>query len=292
MFSIFTDTSSNLSDKYLLENDIKAIPLTYLLDGVEFEGISNLEDFDGHDYYTKLRHTSEVNTSQIPPQRYVEAFTPALEAGNDILFVGMSSGISGSFGAASVAAEMLRQDFPERKICLVDTLAASLGEGIFVMDAVKMRNDGVDVEKAAELLTENRKYMYQAVVVDDLKHLHRTGRVSAKAALIGSVLNIKPLLKGDPAGTLVVVDKVRGKKNGIKYMAEKYAQLVENPGEQVVGIVHADAPDDADMLEKLIMESKPPKQIIKIIYEPVTGSHVGPGTVALFYKGGADVREH
>ncbi|MCQ2538012.1 MAG: DegV family protein [Lachnospiraceae bacterium] len=292
MFAIFTDTSSNLPSEFLTKNDIKAIPLTYLLDGEEHSGITNPDEFDGHDYYTKIRHASEVQTSQIPPQRYIDSFSPALEAGCDILFIGMSSGISGSFNAASIAAEQLRADFPDRKICLVDTLAASLGEGIYVMDAVKLRDDGVDVEKAAEIIEDNKKNMYQVVVVEDLKYLHRTGRVSAKAAIIGSVLNIKPILKGDPAGTLVVIDKVSGKKNGIKYLAEKYKELVVNAEEQVVGIVHADAPEDADLLEKLINEINPPKELIKITYEPVTGSHVGPGTVALFYKGGADVREH
>lgn len=290
MFAIFTDTSANLPTPWLQQHGVQAVPLSYVIGGKEYF-CTDTEAFDGDTFFQELREATEVSTSQVPPQRYIDCFTPALERGEDILFVGMSSGISGSFNAAVMAAQMLRSDFPERQIRLIDTLAASLGEGIFVMDAVALRDAGKSLDETAELLDCAQQSMYQVVVLDDLKFLHRTGRVSGKAAVVGTVLNIKPLLKGNSEGQLVVCGKARGKKHALRELAERYALLCENAGEQTVGIAYTDCPEDAEALAGMIRKSHRPKELLVVQYEPVTGSHVGPGTVALFFKGANGVRE-
>jgi len=290
MFTIFTDTSANLPTPYVKKHNVQVIPFTYFMEGVEHCCLDT-ETFDSQTYFAKIKQGVEVTTSQIPPQRYIESFTPVLERGEDVLFVSMSSGISGSYASAVIAAEQLRPEYPERKICLVDTLAASLGEGIIVMDAIALRDAGKEADEAEKILKDSLQSLYQTVLLDDLKHLHRTGRISGKAAVIGSVLNIKPILKGSPEGQLVVSGKVRGKKNGLQHLAKLYAELSTNQSEQTVCIAYTDSSEDADCLAKLIKAAAPPKDIMIVCYEPVTGSHLGPGSIALFFKGADGVRE-
>ena len=196
-----------------------------------------------------------------------------------------SSGISGSYSSAETAANELREQYPERKIITVDTLSASLGEGLFVIRAGEMMREGADMEEIAREIINMRHKMCQVFTVDDIMHLRRTGRLSNIAAMIGSVLNIKPLLKGDGEGKIVCFQKVRGKKNALKAIAAKYDELVENAADQIVGIAHADCSDDAAALAEMIRVKNPPKQIMTVCYEPVTGAHVGPGALALFFMG-------
>lgn len=158
-------------------------------------------------YFAAMKKGERVTTSQVPPQRYIDAFTPVLEAGNDILFVGMSSGISGSYASSEIAAAQLRETFPERTIRTVDTLGASMGEGIPVMHAVEWRAEGLGINEIADRLLDERACMYQGVLLDDLMYLSRGGRLSGAKAVIGTVLGIRPLLKGNDRGELVVCGK-------------------------------------------------------------------------------------
>ena len=265
------------------------IPICYQMDGVECTE-PPAGKFDGVAYYNALREGIRVTTSQIPPQRYVDFFTPLLSEGGDVLFVGMSSGISGSYQSAEIAAKELRETFPDRRIRLVDTFGASLGEGLLVMLAAKCREEGMDLDAIADRLLDQRKYVCQLLMVDDLFHLKRTGRVSGASAVIGSVLGIKPILKGSPEGQIVLSVRVRGRKHAIRAMAEKYRLLARDPQLQTVGIAHADCPEDAAYLAELLCQDRPPKEILQVCYEPVTGSHTGPGALALFFMGDADVR--
>lgn len=289
-FSIVTDTSANLPSAYLREHGIGVIPLSYNIHGQELTCLDT-EKFDGGSYYSAIRSGAKVMTSQITPQLYLDTLTPILESGQDVLFVGMSSGISGSFNSAQIASVQLRESFPERKIRLVDTLAASLGEGILVMRAVKYRSGGMSIDKAADLLTEKRRGVYQAVMLEDLMYLHRGGRISGAKAIIGTVLGVRPILKGNSAGELIVISKARGRKAALAALLDKYISLVDKPEEQTVGIVYTDKPEQAEELAAMIREKLPPKQLLVVCYEPVTGSHVGPGTVALFFEGKDGVRE-
>ena len=288
-FSIVTDTSANLPTPWLKANDIAVIPFCYTINGREMTCLDT-EAFNGTAYYTAMRNGVSASTSQINPQAYIDSFEPILKAGNDILFVGMSSGISGSYQSAQIAMAQLRESYPEREFRLVDTLGASLGEGILVMEAAKLKNQGVSLSETARRLLTLRKNMCQIFMVDDLMFLKKTGRVSGAVALVGTMLQIKPLLKGNEKGQIVTYAKARGRRKAIEALARRYDEQVVDAGNQVVGIAHADCEKDADLLATLLMRNHPPRQILTVMYEPVTGSHVGPGTLALFFLGDSDVR--
>lgn len=288
-FAIFTDTSANLPTQLLAKHHIHVLPFQYIING-KAHTCMDTERFDGASYYGAIRAGTQVTTSQITPQLYIDGLSSVLESGTDVLFVGMSSGISGSFHSAELAAGELRAMFPRRSIQLVDTLAASLGEGIPVLHAASYRAQGKSLAETAELLRADCKRICQIFTVDDLMHLRRGGRLSGVTALVGTVLHIKPLLKGNEQGEIVTFEKVRGRKNSIEALAKRYDALVERPESQIVGVAHADCPEDAARLCELLRQNRPPKEILLVDYEPVTGSHVGPGALALFFMGGEDVR--
>lgn len=290
MFRIVTDTSANLPTAYLQQEHITIIPFTFHADGDE-QACLDLNTFDAKTFYAQMRSGTKVSTSQIPPQRYLDVLTPMLEAGEDVLFVSMSSGISGSYASGQIAARQLREEFPARKLLLVDTYSASLGEGLLVMRAVDCRREGMSIDDTYTLLRSLRHRMAQIFTVDDLRYLRRTGRLSNLEAAVGTVLQIKPLLKGDPQGKIVCFAKLRGRQRAIEAIAKRYEELVRDAQTQTVGIAHADCAPDAQILASLLRRSSyPPKQILLVDYEPVTGSHVGPGALALFFLSDDKVR--
>ncbi len=289
-YVIATDTSANLPTPYTKEHGIIVIPFTYEMNGQEHT-CTDTESFDADSYFAALKGGVRVTTSQIPPQRYIDYLTPVLAKGEDILFVGMSSGISGSYASAEVAAMQLRERFPQRKIVTIDTLGASMGEGIHVMHAVDWRAAGRTLDEAAELLMARRSEMYQGVLLDDLMYLKRGGRLSGAKAVIGTVLGIRPLLKGNSAGELVVIGKARSRKAGLAALAEKYAKLATDTANRIVSVVYTDCKEDGKALAEMIRSIAPPKKLMTLQYEPVTGSYLGPGAVALFFEGDKDVRE-
>ena len=286
-FSIMTDTSANLPDAFLRLHDIRCIPYTFMIDGAE---LGRDFVFEGRRFYDDMRRGKIVTTSQISPQRYADFFRSELEQGRDVLFVSMSSGISGSYNSACVAAEDLRAEFPERKLRLVDALGASLGEGLLAVWAVRDREAGLDVDAVADRLLERRYAMCQVFTVDDLRYLKRGGRLSNLAAAVGTVLQIKPLLKGDNEGKIVCFEKARGRRRAIEAMAEKFDKYALPVPGQTIGIAHADCGADMDYLVSLLRQKRAGLSIMKVCYEPVTGSHVGPGTLALFFEGSRDFR--
>lgn len=293
-FKIVTDTSSNLPLERISEHDVHIVPFTYYPkdNSDNLMHCIDIDSFNGKDYYESIRHGTLYNTSQISPQTFYDYIAPIAREGNDVLFISMSSGISGSFNSAMIAQGMLQEDFPEQTFLMFDTMAASLGEGIAVLKAIEYRDQGMSITECYEALKELRKCTYQVFTVEDLKHLQRTGRLSNAAMIIGTVLHIRPILKGNELGQIVNIAKVRGNKHAIKALADKYNELVKNPENQIVGIAHADNQKDADTLKELICAEKPPKEVLTVCYEPVTGSHVRPSTIALFFLGDPDVRSH
>lgn len=289
-FVIATDTSANLPTPYTRQHGILVTPFTYHIDGQEYTCLDT-ETFDGDSYFASLKGGLRVTTSQIPPQRYIDMWLPALLAGKDLVFVGMSSGISGSYASAEVAAMQLREQFPERKIYTIDTLGASLGEGIQVMHAVDWREAGLTVEETAKLLLSRRENMCQTVLLEDLMYLRRGGRLPGVTAVVGTVLGIRPMLKGSREGTFAACGKVRSRKAGLAVLAERYEKLCTEPDTRVVGIAYTDCREDAERLAEMLRGIAPPKQILLVQYEPVTGSYLGPGAVALFFEGSKDVRD-
>lgn len=290
MYLVISDTSANIDIDVLRERNIRIIPFTYYYNGADCT-CTDTSAFDGSTFYAAMRSGTRVSTSQIPPQRYVDFFSPFLEEGSDILFVSMSSGISSSYNSAMIAASELKEDFPKRSIRLVDSLGASLGEGLLALKAADFRDEGVSLEDAADRLMELRHSMCNMFTVDDLNYLRMTGRLSRISTTVGSVLNIKPLLKGDAEGKIVCFHRARGRKKAIAELAAYYKRYVQNAENQTVGIAHADCEDDARQLTGLLNAVNPPKEIMTVMYEPVTGSHVGPGTLALFFLGDAGFRE-
>ncbi|MBQ4282445.1 MAG: DegV family protein, partial [Lachnospira sp.] len=263
---------------------IKIIPFSYFIGDEEFTCLDT-ESFDGVDYYNRMLNGVRVTTSQINPQRYIDHFEPILKDGSDILFIGMSSGISGSYESAGIAANQLLEDYPDRKIILIDSLGASLGEGLLAVWAYELKEQGKSIEETAEKVSKIRDNMYQVFTVDDLKYLQRGGRISNATAIAGTVLNIKPLLKGNEHGKIVSFAKFRGRKRAIEALAKKYEELAIDQSDLIVGISHANCADDANTLKELLMKIQPPKEVVIVQHEPVTGSYLGPGALALFFQG-------
>lgn len=288
-FQIITDTASNITTKAANKYNIKVVPLTFIIDGEEFQFVDS-DKFDYDAYYNDLASGVKVSTSQVSPGQYIEMFEPILEGGEDILFVGLSSGVSGTINSAKFAAKELLEEYPDRKVRVVDSLGASLGEGILAVKAAELRDEGKDVDEVADYLDAMRYEMYQVFIVDDLKHLKRTGRLSGALATLGTMLDLKPILKGDTEGKIVVNCKARGRKQAIKALAEKYRDLVVDPENQIVGISYGGFREDAVHLANLITKIAEPKKIWLVPHEPATGSHVGPGMIGLYFRGKDDVR--
>ena len=288
-FQIFTDTSANLPSPLAREKQIGVIPFSYFVEDEE-RSCLDTEAFDGADFYGKLRSRVRISTSQINPQRYVEYLEPALRDGQDVLYVGMSSGISGSYQSAQIAAEQLREAYPAREIRTVDTLGASLGEGLIALKTAQWRDEGMSLDNTVTAALKMSRRMYQVFIVDDLFQLRQNGRLSNAASIVGTVLQIKPILKGNEQGQIVCIAKERGRRKAIRALADHYKAYVKDASQQIVGIAHADCAEDAEFLSGLIREAARPKSVLNVLYEPVTGCHVGAGTLALFFLGDEDVR--
>ena len=281
MTQLFTDTSANLPVEIIDEYGIEVVPFSYTIDGVEY--IPERE-FDGKAFYAAMRAGSEVKTSMVNAGTFIERFKTALDAGKDVLYIGMSGGISGTANAALMAKQELDEEYPDRKIVVIDTLAASLGEGLFAIKAAEQLKDGVALDAIEETIRAQVPSMCQSFTVDDLKYLKNTGRVSGAAAIIGNVLSIHPILIGDYEGKIVVKAKVRGMKRTLDALAERYAELALSKTE-TVGIAHADNEEGKAYLVQRLRDKGLTGKCLSVCYEPVTGSHVGPGTVALFFFG-------
>lgn len=281
MTQLFTDTSANLPVEIIDEYGIEVVPFSYTIDGVEY--IPERE-FDGKAFYAAMRAGSAVKTSMVNTGTFIERFKAALDAGKDVLYIGMSGGISGTANAALMAKQELDEEYPDRKIVVIDTLAASLGEGLFVIKAAEQLKDGVALDAIEETIRAQVPSMCQSFTVDDLKYLKNTGRVSGAAAIIGNVLSIHPILIGDYEGKIVVKAKVRGMKRTLDALAERYAELALSKTE-TIGIAHADNEEGKAYLVQRLRDKGLTGKCLSVCYEPVTGSHVGPGTVALFFFG-------
>ena len=287
-FVISTDTSANLPTAELERHHLALLPFSYIVNGEERQCL-DLASFDADDYYSMLRRTP-ASTSMVSMDQYMQVWRPLLEGGHDVLHIGMSSGISGAYQSAVMAARELREEYPQRRLAVFDTRAASLGEGIQVLHGATCREAGFTLDETMRELAALRPRIRQIFTVDDLMHLRRGGRVSGVAAAVGTALRIKPLLKGDAAGRIVVFGKVQGRKRAVRSLADNFAEHAELLGHWPVGIAHAGCRDEALELAAMLHASDPKARIIVVDYEPVTGSHVGPGALAMFYVAREDAR--
>lgn len=283
MIKLFTDTSANLPSEIIKKYNIGVVPFTYHVDGVTAQQDPDA-DFDGKKFYDAMRAGASVKTSMINIFDYMDAFRRSLENGDDVLYIGMSGGISGAAHSASIAVMELQDEYPDRRIAAIDTFAASLGEGLLVIKAARMIGNNVSFERVEEYISEARNTMCQFFTVDDLEYLKRGGRLSGIATLVGSLLKIKPILKGDEEGKIISCGKARGKQAALLTLAEKYDSLAKDRSSDI-GIAHADDIKDAEFLLGELRRKGFTGKCLTVCYEPVTGAHVGPGTVALFFPG-------
>ncbi len=294
MFKLLTDSSANLPQEIVSSRQIGVIPLIVSVDGREMLCYDVQAPVDTDAFYDMMRNNPDVKiqTSMINEHTFTEAFEQYLVRGEDVLYVGMSSGISGTYHAAQRAAQELRVKYPERAVETVDTLAASLGEGIMVIAAADMRDNGADAAAAAAELNEARLRMKQLFMVDDLLYLKKGGRISGAAALLGSIINLRPILKGDDEGRIVLEGKALGRKKALRQLAEAIGKYdIVSPYKGLAGIAHGGCAADAAEFADVMREKYGIENIITVCYEPGTGAHVGPGTIAVFFWGMENTRE-
>lgn len=284
-FTIFVDGSSNLPGRLLRELEIEILPCTYSMDGVPSTYDGSLDSFDAHSYYEMLRQGGRVQTSLLNTQLFLDSFRPVLERGEDAVYFSMSSGISGTCQAARMAAQELLEEFPERTVRVVDSLGSGFGTGLMACKAADLRAAGKTAAQTADIMDADAQNTLQFFTVDDLNFLKRTGRVSGATAMIGTVLNIKPVLWGDPTGHITARGKYRGRKKAMQAIVEEYRNYVEDAENQRVAISHGDCLEEAQVLADMICAVAKPKQLIIAPHEPFTGAHVGPGMLALFFHG-------
>lgn len=283
MIRIFTDTSANLPAALAQQYGLTVIPFPYSVDGVEAEQSAGRE-FDGAAFYAAMRAGAVVKTAMINIASFIAPMRQALEQGEDVLYIGMSGGISGAAHAASIAVRELRDEFPGRQIAAIDTLAASLGEGLLVLEAARLQQAGASFGEIAGCIAARRETMCQYFTVEDLEYLKRGGRVSKTATVVGTLLKIKPLLTGDSEGRIVLCGKVRERRRSLLALADDYEKLAANKSSEV-GIAHADDEAGAAFLLDELKKRGLTGPCLTVCYEPVTGAHVGPGAMALFFQG-------
>ncbi len=282
-FAVFADGSANLPQSML--DGISLLPNDYTLDGVPQTYWGDVDHFDGHAFYEGLRSGKTASTTLLNTQLFLSRFAPILTQGKDIIYIAMSSGISGTYNAARVAAEELMDLYQGRFVHIVDSLGCGFGNGLLAVRAAKLSREGVDAREAARILDAEVPHTCQYFTVDDLNFLKRTGRVSGVTAKIATVLNIKPILFGDSTGHIISCAKIRGRKKSIDYLAEKYAEKRMETDDQHVCISHGDCLADAEYLAGLVRAITPDVPITICQHEPFSGTHVGPGMLGLFFRG-------
>ena len=290
MISVYVDSGANIPAMLVEKYGINVIPFINIVDGREVPGFEpglteEQERQKGKEYYDSIRNGAKVSTSLINTATFMDIFEKEVTAGRDVIYIAISSNISGTYNAAVSAAEELMAMYPDRKVCVVDSLNASLASGIPAIYATEMIKKGLDAEKIAQVLRDTAYYMNGVFTVDDLKYLAATGRVSGVVAFAGNVLNIKPILRGNAEGFIVVVKKMRGRRKAVDELAKLITDNIIEPEKQIIGIAHADAYEESLEVMKKVQEKVKLHGFINTSYDFCTGSHVGPNTIAVFFMG-------
>ena len=281
-YQIFTDSCCDFTKERYEELELRPLPLTVTFRG---ESYPDRNDDSLRDMYAGLRAGEVATTAAVNPEHWKEGMEPTLAAGEDILVLAFSSGLSTTYQSAVIAAEELRESYPDRKILVVDSLCASLGEGLLAYYAAKKRQAGMPIEELAQWLTDNRLHLCHWFTVNDLMYLKRGGRISAATAVMGTMLSIKPILHVDDEGHLISVGKARGRKASIQALAAKVGELAKGYDNPVMFISHGDCREDAEYLAGLLKKQYGVTEVYINYVGAVIGSHSGPGTLALFFLG-------
>lgn len=284
-YLIVTDSCCDLPLNIVKDFNLNVIPLKFTINNVSYFNYSDEREMKNKDFYRILREGSMSITSQINSYEFVEQVTPLLNEGYDILYVGFSSALSGTYNSFLIAQEELKELFPERKILAIDSLSASLGQGLLIYSALLKQKEGKSLEEVYDFIESNKLSLVHLFTVDDLNFLKRGGRLSATGAFIGTLLKIKPLMHVSNEGRLVPYSKTVGRKISIKKLVDELADRIVNPEEQVIFISHGDVLEEAKYAGELIKSKVKVKDVVYGNVGPVIGSHSGPGTIAIFFFG-------
>lgn len=287
MFKITTDNTADLPVEYLEKHDVGCIPISYIMDGVTY---GRDKELDWKEFYRMIREEGKMpTTSQVNIEDAKTFFEECIRTDNEILHIAFSSGLSGTYNNMCIAAGEVMEEHPDAKIIVIDSLCASMGEGLFVHKAVRLRDEGKTMEEAAQWLKEHALNVVHVFTVEDLHHLHRGGRVSKTAAILGTLASIKPKLHVDNEGHLILIGKVRGRRKSldalVDYMSEKMGSWAQENKDDYIFISHSDALEDAEYVRGRVKERFGIENCLINHIGPTIGAHTGCGTVAFFFMG-------
>ncbi len=283
-FLIVSDSSCDLPNDWIVAHHVEVIPLSVDIDGKTYRNFPDERDIKLHDFYELLRAKKIGKTTQLAPEGFISTVEPFLKKGQDVLALGFSSALSGTFNSMRLGAEELRQRYPNRKIVVIDTLSASLGQGMLVYRAAELREEGKSLDTVAQYIEDNKLRLNHLFTVDDLGTLKRGGRLTASLAFIGTILNLKPVMRMDNEGRLVPWGKKHGRKVALRALVERMEETIIE--DRLIFISHGDCLQEALELKSTIAALHPNTKVFLINpVGPVIGAHSGPGTMALFFFG-------
>ncbi len=281
-YIITVNSTVDTGKEWLKERNVPVIPLKYTIDGQEYTDMYGLSD---KEFFQKLREGKMSVTSQINPEEAKEMLEQYVKEGKDVLHLAFSSALSGTCNSMKIAAEELQEEYPEAKVIVVDTLCACMGEAMLLYYALKQKEAGKTIEEVAQWVEENKLHVCHNVTVDDLFHLHRGGRVSKTAAVLGTMVKVKPIIHMDDNGALKVIGKERGRKKSLHKIVDMAVERSEGWDNEIIMITHGDCLEDAEYVAKLVREKMGVENVFIHNIGTVIGSHTGPGVVATFCMG-------
>ena len=281
-YIITVNSTVDTGKEWLEERNVPVIPLKYTIDGQEYTDMYGLSD---KEFFQKLREGKMSVTSQINPEEAKEMLEPYVKEGKDVLHLAFSSALSGTCNSMKIAAEELQEEYPEAKVIVVDTLCACMGEAMLLYYALKQKEAGKTIEEVAQWVEENKLHVCHNVTVDDLFHLHRGGRVSKTAAVLGTMVKVKPIIHMDDNGALKVIGKERGRKKSLHKIVDMAVERSEGWDNEIIMITHGDCLEEAQYLAQLVKEKFGIAKAMINHIGPVIGSHAGPGALALSFMG-------
>ena len=284
-YILMTDSSADLPDKLVRELNLEVLPLTFVLKGKNYKNWPDNREMAPKAFYRQLREGAVATTAAVNVADVVERVEPLLQQGKDVLLLSFSSGLSATCDSARIAAQELGEQYPERKFFVVDTLCASLGQGLLVWYTARERDRGHSIDEVRDWVEERKLNLCHQFTVDDLHFLKRGGRISAATAMVGSMLHIKPVLHVNDEGLLINTGKARGRQAALKALVDRMEETAIDPGSLTVFISHGDCLEDAQTVERMVRDRFGVQEIYINYVGPVIGAHSGPGTVALFYVG-------
>ena len=282
-YQIISDSCCDFTAQQYADNNVLCVPLSVIYNGQAHDNFSDEQSVKA--FYNTLRTGVTATTSAVNPEGWAKVMETALREEKDILVLAFSSGLSTTYQSAVIAADELREEYPHRDIRVVDTRCAALGQGFLVWLACRKRDEGLSLEELTAWVEETKFHICHWVTVDDLSHLKRGGRISGATALVGTMLNIKPIIHVDNEGHLINVAKCRGRKAATAFIADKVSQLGEGYDNSTVFVAHGDCPEDAAALAAILKDKHGVREVITGYVGPVIGAHTGPGVLVVFFLG-------